>query len=512
MQKIIKKIFSAPAIRLNVLVIIETVLLLMVTLGALFYFSRQALVIESKKDAEQRLEGTVQHIDNMLLSVEQTAGNFYYDMIEHLDQPHRMAHYCRRVIECNPNIEGCAIAFEPGYYPDSDLFMSYVRRKRYNSPELIFGEKEVSVVYTNQNWYSETVKSCRPSWIVPDLNGKFIVEPVITFCLPINDKGGKCVGVMALGMSVNLLSQVVLENKATPNSYNVLVAHDGAYIVHPLRERLDGQNIFKVPEVAESPTAVYAAKVLTKGSSGEMSFKMSGETWYMFFKPFVRTDIPGRSTEAISWNIASIYPKSDIFGEYNHLVLHVMYIVLVGLLIFYVMCRMVIRKQLQPLAYLTVSAGRIAEGHYDERIPDMKRDDEVGVFVQHFQTMQKALEADIRQQQQLSATLQERHEELQRMHRQIIEDDNVKNTLLHNVTNRMIAPSTSIRDSVNTLCDRYQYITLEEAVKEIDNIRRQSETMRDLLSHKFNPAGPAGHPASPDNASRAEAGKEDRHE
>lgn len=56
MQKIIKKIFSAPAIRLNVLVIIETVLLLMVTLGALFYFSRQALVIESKKDAEQRLE------------------------------------------------------------------------------------------------------------------------------------------------------------------------------------------------------------------------------------------------------------------------------------------------------------------------------------------------------------------------------------------------------------------------------------------------------------------------
>jgi hypothetical protein len=138
---------------------------------------------------------------------------------------------------------------------------------------------------------------------------------------------------------------------------------------------------------------------------------MSGETWYMFFKPFVRTDIPGRSTEAISWNIASIYPKSDIFGEYNHLVLHVMYIVLVGLLIFYVMCRMVIRKQLQPLAYLTVSAERIAEGHYDERIPDMKRDDEVGVFVQHFQTMQKALEADIRQQQQLSATLQERHEE-----------------------------------------------------------------------------------------------------
>ena len=96
MQKIVKKIFSAPAIRLKTLVVIEVVTLLLVSLGGLFYYTRKALVEESKMDAEQRLEGTVQHVDNILLTIEQTAGNVYYAMLENLDRPERIKDYCRR--------------------------------------------------------------------------------------------------------------------------------------------------------------------------------------------------------------------------------------------------------------------------------------------------------------------------------------------------------------------------------------------------------------------------------
>ena len=77
MQKIGKKIFQPPSIRLNALVAIGIVALLVASLGGLFYFTRKALVEETKMDAEQRLEGTVQHVDNMLLSIEQTTGNIY---------------------------------------------------------------------------------------------------------------------------------------------------------------------------------------------------------------------------------------------------------------------------------------------------------------------------------------------------------------------------------------------------------------------------------------------------
>ena len=58
---------------------------------------------------------------------------------------------------------------------------------------------------------------------------------------------------------------------------------------------------------------------------------------------------------------------------------------------------------------------------------------------------------------------------------------------------------TSIEESVKTLCERYKDITLDEAKKEKGNIKRQSEMILELLSHKF-------------NVSPNKAGKEDHHE
>lgn len=487
-----KHFFTTPSIKLKSLVMIEVVLLLLVSLGTLFFFTRKALVMETKKDANQRLEGTVQHVDNVLLSIEQTTGNFYFELTAHLDNPERMKDYCRRLVECNDYIFGSAIAFKPGYYPDRDLFLTYAHRKKYNSPELILSDKTVTRPYTEQNWYKETMTACRPAWIIPDMNNSYEVEPVITFCLPITNSSKECVGVIAVGLSINMFSQNVLETKPSPNSYSILLNSKGTYIIHPDRDKLTGQTIFKQPEIAESPTAIEAAKAMLKGESGDMSFQKNNETWYLFYKPFVRKNIPGRSTEALNWSIATIYPKADIFNEYNHLVLHVIGIALAGLLVFYILCKMAIRKQLKPLAYLTESAKRIANGHYDETIPDTNRDDEVGVFQRHFLLMQKALAADLAKQEQQKLTLHERREELQKTYQQIQDDDNVKNTFLHNVTNRMIAPSESICNSVNNLCDNYQVITVEEAQKEVDNIKRKSEDIRELLSHKFNPTAHIG--------------------
>lgn len=499
MQKMTKKIFSAPSIRLNTLVVIEVVMLLIVSLGGLFYFTRKALVEESKMDAEQHLERTIQQVDNVLMTIEQSAGNIYHSILENLDKPDQMMAYSQRIVECNSNIMGCVIAFKPNYYPDHELFMKYVHRKKYNSPELIMVDGFADSPYTTRNWYTETMKTRRPIWIDPRQNRDYKMEPVITYCLPIIDRSDECVGVIAVGLSIDLLSQIVLETKPSPNSYSLLLANDGSYIIHPNHEKLAGQNVFKQPDVAESPNALEAAKAMMRGETGNMSFKMNDFTWYLFYKPFVRTNLPGRSMNALNWSIATVYPKEDIFGEYNHLIFNVLGLVLIALLVFYILCKKVIRKQLKPLIYLTESADRMAEGHYDENIPNVKRNDEVGVFYHHFQIMQQAMAADITKQEEQRRTLHERHEELQKIHKQIEDDNHVKATFLHNVTNKMIAPAESLSNSIASLCDHYDEIALPEVNKEIDNIKAQSETILELLSHKFD---------VPTNGS----GKEDSHE
>ena len=495
MQKIIRKIFSAPSIKLNSLVVIEIVMLLVVSLGALFFFTRKALVEESKMDAEQRLEGTVQNVDNILMSIEQSAGNIYYRLLEHLDQPERMAPLCHRLIESNPNIEGAAIAFKPNYYPDRELFITYIHRKKYNSPELISSNSPGNYPYTKQEWYTETMRTCRPAWINPGQNKEYNLEPVVTFCLPIRDDSRECVGVIAVGLSINLLSQIVLETKPSPNSYSVLLANDGTYIIHPNHEKLAGKNVLTEPDVTDDPSAVEAAKAMLKGDTGDMSFNMNGYNWYLFYKPFVRNSLPGRSMEELKWHIATIYPFEDIFGEYYHLVLHVLGIVVIALFVFYMLCRTAIRKQLKPLMYLTESAERIANGHYDENIPNVNRDDEVGVFYKHFQIMQKELEKNIATQEERKAIQNQRHEELENHYRQILDEDQMKTTFLHSVTNRMIAPSKSILDSVLTLCDNHQNMTAKEAEKETANIRQQSDAiMKQLVKISYNETGKEDNP------------------
>ncbi len=112
MLKFLKNI-PPSSLKLNLMVVCETVLLLTVALGVMLYFSHQALRQEAIHDAEETLDGTVQHIDNILLSIVQTTENIYQDVQNNLDQPERMETYSRQVVECNPYITGCAIVFKP---------------------------------------------------------------------------------------------------------------------------------------------------------------------------------------------------------------------------------------------------------------------------------------------------------------------------------------------------------------------------------------------------------------
>ena len=154
-MKLSKKIIPHTSLRLNLMVACVTVLLLLLSLGVMLWFSRQALESEGRDVAVQTLESTEQHMDNILMTVEQTTYNIYQDIQGHLDQPDRMFTYCREVVETYPYIVGCAIAFKPNYYPGRELFMAYVHRSDYEQGNALvatesFGDRP----YTEQLWYT----------------------------------------------------------------------------------------------------------------------------------------------------------------------------------------------------------------------------------------------------------------------------------------------------------------------------------------------------------------------
>ena len=481
----LNNIIPHMSLRLNLMVVCEMVLLLFLSLAVLLYFSRQALKDEARSDAEQTLVGTEQHIDNILMTIEQTTYNIYQDIQWHLDQPNRMFTYCRKIVETYPYIVGCAIAFKPHYYPGRDLFMAYVHRADYeqgNSPLVAagsFGHRP----YTEQVWYTLPMSTGHACWTDP-LPEEENEGVTLSFCLPIIDRHAECVGVIAVDLPISLLSQIVHAVKPSPNSYSVLLTSNGSYIVHPDAEKLSKmKSALEWAEKNADSSAREAAEAMASGETGFQSFRMNNEDWYVFYKPFRHTASIGQDMDPLRWSAGVVYLKDDILGSYNTLVYLELGIAILGVLVFFLLNRALIRRQLKHLQMLTRSAQRVAEGHYDETVPSAQCDDEIGRLQNLFQRMQQSLAAKSTELEQLTKRLTKRSEELHRALGSAQGSDRMKTTFLHYMTTQMTVPADLIELSVMKLCNNYDSISPQEAAFEVSAIKEQSEIVLDLLDH-----------------------------
>lgn len=465
-------------------------LLLMTSLIIMLHYSRKSVKEEALQKASQALEGIVQRIDNILLSVEQASGNIFFNLLPHLNDSDMMMTFSQRLVESCPYISGCAIAFKPYYYgEDKEYFIAYVHYTNHtsiglaptNSP-IIQAETFGNCPYTEQVWFYKPMESGKPCWLNPIVGTEADIEPLTTFCLPIPGADGKPIGVIGVDVSLSILSQIVLETKPSPNSYCTLISGDGLYIVHPDNSKLQ-QSVFAEAQRESDPSVKEAAEALMSGETGYKPFTMRGTDYLVFYKPFKRIAVPGRSMEELDWNTGIIFPEDDIFGDYNHLLYYVFSITIIGLILFLVLYYVVTRRQLLPLRMLTQSAHHIAQGNYDTKIPDAHRNDEIGRLQDNFQQMQQSLATQMGELEQLKTTMQERAKELHITYEHAQKAERMKTAFLHNMTIKLVGPSNAISMDVNILSNYIQQIGEEKADKLTDDIQKNGEDIAELLNY-----------------------------
>jgi len=480
--------FSPRTLRLSTKIIASVILLLVVSMALIFRQSSQTLQREAVESAEETLEATTLKVENILRSVEQTTGNIYYDMILHLSDLSRMPTYTREMVKSNPYIYGCAIAYNANLLDNSDRLLFYTHRKSYNSSELVTSDRYSDKPYMDQAWYVDPAKLGQIFWMVPKTDRRNDDVPVMLYCIPIRyATSDQTMCVIAVEVSMDLFSQVVQEAKPSTNSYCMLLDNDGTYIIHPDHNKLNGQTVYTAIEEDADTTMLSTANAMLSGESGYKSFRAQGKDYYAFYKPFHRVDGKGHNLYNINWTISLIYPKEDITASFKGMFIHALTVSAGALLVFFMLCRIVLRRQLKPLRKVAEAAEEIAEGNFGEEIPKSRRQDEVGDFLKHFKRMRDALFAKLTEQEQLTAALQQRRDTLRETYEEIQEYNDVKEDLLHNVSDKMIAPAQAISRSINAFCDDYQNISLQEATHEVDNIREQRETILEALNQILPP-------------------------
>lgn len=480
MSKLTGYINKHLSTKLSLWVLVSVVILFVAALSAMFRFSQKTIEHESLEKAQETLNGTVLRISNMLNNVEVDTRNTLWTIEHHLDDPEAMVAYSREIVRSDENIIGCAIAFETKFYPQKGEFcMTYTHRTSEKSDSLVTTHNPMAIEpfyncplpYVAHNWYNIPKQENAACWIMPHAPNDDVTPKVLVCAMPIHDRQGRTVGVMRADVSINWLSNTILDTKPYPNSYSAMLGVMGIYIIHPNLASLDDKTVYDVVKKYGDARADSLVAAMLRGEDGCRQVTLHDKEFYVLYK----------SLNNRHWSACIVCPESDIFGTNRRLYAYTIGITIVGIMLILGFCMLFVSNRLKPLNMLAESAERIAAGDFSAPIPSTSRTDEVGTLQNSFGAMQTALSKHIDRIKLLSENLQRRNEELSIIHQQTEEEDQMKMSLIHKIADKMVPPAKTIDIIVGNLREHYASITQEQLQPMSEQVLAQTKSMTDLL-------------------------------
>ncbi len=449
--------------------------LFVTSLLIMFSHARQSIYQEAMEKARQTLRTTELRIDNTLNEVETATRSMHWTIEKRLNQPEIMDSLCRQLLRENPHIQGCAIAFEPGVYPQYGTYHEvYAYRSHSDSTQINVTVNNGRQPYTREKWYFIPLHHGKPIWIDPYVDEESDETSIITsYGMPLRDKQGQLVGVLSAHISMKWFADLVLSLRPFPNSHASVMGTDGHLIIHPDSTLEEHEAFFT--KAFNDPTCDghLAAISMKTGHVGHSEIHMDGKQDFIFYHPF----------ENAGWSVAIVCPESDIFSSYNSLLRYTIVISLIGLLLLALFCLFISYRQLKPLQQLVDEARRMADGQLDEPVKESHRSDEVGYVQNTFRQMQLSIGQHIADITHLTGVLQQRNEDLKMAYEQAREADKMKDAVILNMSDRMEQSVKVIHATVAEFRQHVADMDAEECRHMADKIQQHTEITTELLDN-----------------------------
>lgn len=474
-MKSLKDYRRSLSARLSVWTVLVMTAIFLAALTIMFTESRGYVRRDTLGVARQTLDGTVLHIDHILRAVEVAANNMLRVIENDLDKPDKMLEYSRRILENNPDIDGCSISFEPFYYKEKGKYFSAYS---YNNGDSIQTENEGadSYQYHTKDWYQKPKKLNHPYWTEPyqenTTEGIIVQDIFSSYSLPIHDKSGKLVGIFSVDISLGWFSDTVSATKPFPHSYTILLGKGGTFLVPADSTRQSGEKFFSNSQNGADPMLESLREAMIAGENGYRTMTINGELSHVFFKSFKNT----------GWSVAMVCPESDIYVAFHQLKRTVQLVTAIGLLLLLLSTWYIVSRSVRPLQKLVDSTQKMTQHEFTGEIDDSKRDDEIGQLQRRFKAMQQSLGSYVSKVRQQSAVLEVRHAELQQAYDQVKEEERMRNAVLHKMTKRMSGPVADITAVSRTICEEYQNMTNDYMDAMVDKINSDTNQVGELLN------------------------------
>lgn len=456
-------------------ILLFVVIVFILSLGFLFERSRAMVRQEGVAHAELMLDNISQRVMGYLNEVEVATNNIEWLVLENL-RPDSLLNYSRRVVEQNPNINGCSITMEPGYFPELGRNFSAYSLRDHDSIETVL---EAPYNYYEKVWYRTPREKNEACWVDPynDYNEGTLSSPVMiaSYCLPLKDQNGYCIGVIATDLSITWLSNAISAEKPYPNAYCMMLGEDGNYFVHPDRLKLVKESIFSSVDAQKHPDIITLGHEMTSGKKGHMRVNIDGEPCIVFYEPL----------EGTQWSIAIVCPEIDIASSYIRLMYILLPLLIIGLLLMFFVCWKIIKHFIRPLDQLAQQSRDITAGNYDKVLPQSDRTDVVGNLQNSFITMQKSINEHISNIHQVNEEMEKRNSELLTANQLIEEADQRKVAFIHDVSLQIRTPLNIIAGFMQVLRETSSVLSAEEIASFTETMKQNTTTITRMANMIF---------------------------
>jgi len=478
MNQLIQYIRRRLSLRLGIVIVFVITVAFALLFGYLFYRSKSYVQRAAIDRATQLLDNTAERINGIMDETETVTNFMAHTTPRHL-HPDSLLVFTRRTVEENPFLTGFAISMEPNFFPEKGRYYSaYSLRYRPDdadstSVDSITTVREGPFEYFDAVWYKTPRTLGKACWVdaYDDYNEGTLSSPdyLTSYCCPMRDANGRYVGSITASLTLKWLSEACSTLKPYPNSSAIMVDRNGTYIVHPDTAKLFSESIFTDAAPEARRQIEMMGKSMISGNSGMIETIVDGHDAFIFYRPLQRN----------GWSIAIVCPESDVYARYDRMIIIVWVIIAIGLMLLMLFCYQTVRRAAQPLSQLDHAVRRIADGHFDEPLPESTRRDSVGRLTNSFISMQQSLAESVADIQRVNDELQQQNDELASAYQLKLETNRKKTLFIRDMYHEIRTPLNIINGFTQVLSGMFHEIPDNE----LTDITARMKSSAEAISH-----------------------------
>lgn len=316
----INKTWRKLQTRSGVLVLLTAAILMEVGSAVQYYFARNGIRDEVRQRAASEMQVKNLEIQQVVSRVETAVGNLHWALEQSIAHPDSVYPIMRRIMEKNPDLTGCAIAFLPDYYPSKGYWYEpYVFRDKDILENKQIGSAEHN--YLEMPWFIDGLGDNDGLWTEPYIDSAGSEGMVCTYTIPLRDNSGRTVAVFAADVSLDWLGDL-FEQKAEIQTY--LFSHAGRVMVCPDSTLVMRITLEETARLHQDTMAAHLNEAVQGGKQGSTNVKYNGEKYYIHYSPV------GGNT---GWSMALFFPDKEIYRGLHRVSQLLLISMLLGLLL-----------------------------------------------------------------------------------------------------------------------------------------------------------------------------------